>query len=206
MELSSWTKTFFLVLAYYRLNTTPVLMANKLSRTFQNGLVLGLSTVALICASSVSAQGKLVDRRDQAEGWYVPVHGQVLIEGKKAEQYQVVLYKENVELGKLECDKKGRFELELDIDAAYTVRIIKEGFQEKMVHVETTIPKDLVKYPAYECTVSLQKNASANIDPFYTDFPSAIIRYNEELGGFYHSEHYLTHIQTKLAGFANASF
>lgn len=152
------------------------------------------------------AQGKLVDRRDQAEGWYVPVHGQVLIDGDKASDYQLVLYKDNVELGKLESDKRGQFELELDIDAFYMVRIIKNGFQEKIVAIETKLPEGLVNYPDYECTVSLQKTASQNIDPFYTDFPSAIVRYNEELGGFYHSEHYLTHIQTKLAGYAQASF
>jgi hypothetical protein len=171
-----------------------------------NSYILGTSLTAMLFAANTFGQGKLVDRRDQAEGWYVPVHGQVLVEGKKADNYQVVLYKENVQLGNLECDNKGRFELELDIDAAYTIRIVKEGYQEKMVHLETFLPKDLVKYPAYECTVSLQQTASTNIDPFYTDFPSAIIRYNEELGGFYHSEHYLTHIQTKLAGYAAASF
>lgn len=165
-----------------------------------------LSFIAFFLATSLCAQGKLVDRRDQAEGWYLPVHGVVMIDGKKADTYQVTLYKENAELGKLEVDKKGHFELELDIDAAYTIRIIKDGFQEKMIHLETTLPKDLVNYPSYECTVSLQKTASQNIDPFYTDFPSAIVRYNEELGGFYHSEHYLTHIQTKLAGFAATSF
>jgi len=182
-------------------------MVNTLSRfTYASTFLLGTSLTAMLFASTAFGQGRLVDRRDQAEGWYVPVHGQVLVEGKKADKYQVILYKENAELGKLDCDKKGRFELELDIDAAYTIRIIKAGYQEKMVHLETVLPKDLVKYPAYECTVSLQQNASANIDPFYTDFPSAIIRYNEELGGFYHSEHYLTHIQTKLAGYAAASF
>lgn len=165
-----------------------------------------LSFAAFLLAAASFGQGKLVDRRDQAEGWYVPVNGQVMIDGKKADGYQVILYKDNQELGKLEADKKGRFELELDIDAVYAIRIAKEGYQDKFVNVETTLPKDLVNYPAYECTVSLQKVASQNIDPFYTDFPSAIVRYNEELGGFYHSEHYLTHIQTKLAGYAAASF
>lgn len=160
----------------------------------------------LFVTDEVSAQGKLVDRRDQAEGWYLPVHGQVLVDGKKVDAYQLVLYKDNVELGKLQSDNRGRFELELDIDATYNIRIIKEGFQEKLLAIETALPKDLVKYPDYECTVSLQQTASPNIDPFYTDFPSAIVRYNEELGGFYHSEHYLSHIQTKLAGFAQASF
>ena len=160
---------------------------------------------ALLVPALMSAQGKLVDRRDQAQGWYVPVHGQVLVEGQRAGAYQLVLYKDNVELGKLESDKKGRFELELDIDALYTVRIIKDGYQEKMLMLDTGLPKDLVSYPDYECTVSLQKTASPNVDPFYTDFPSAIIRYNTDLGGFYHSEHYLSHIQTKLSGYAQTT-
>lgn len=165
-----------------------------------------LPIAGILMSTSILAQGKLVDRRDQAEGWYLPVHGQVLIDGAKADNYQILLYKDNVELGKLQSDKRGRFELELDIDASYNLRVIKDGYQEKVIAIETKLPEDLVKYPDYECTVSLQKTASTNVDPFYTDFPSAIIRYNEELGGFYHSEHYLTHIQTKLAGFAQASF
>ena len=169
-------------------------------------LTQSIVLIALLANTAAIGQGKLVDRRDQAEGWYLPVHGQVLIDGQKATDYKLVLYKDNVELGKLDSDKRGKFELELDIDAMYTLRIMKDGYQEKMVNIETVLPKDLVKYPDYACTVSLQKDASTNIDPFYTDFPSAIIRYNEELGGFYHSEHYLSHIQTKLAGYANASF
>jgi hypothetical protein len=34
-------------------------------------------------------------------------------------------------------------------------------------------------------------------DPFYLDFPSAIVRWDEEKKGFYHSESYLSEIQTK---------
>lgn len=161
--------------------------------------------MSLLLPAKASAQGKLVDRRDQAQGWYVPVHGQVLAQGKKTSGYELVLYKDNVELGKLSSDKKGRFELELDIDAKYTVRIVKPGFQEKLLMIDTELPKDLVSYPDYECTVSLQENASPNVDPFYNDFPSAIIRYNTDLGGFYHSEHYLSHIQTKLSGYAQTT-
>lgn len=169
-------------------------------------LTIGLLIGSSLIATCTFGQGKLVDRRDQAEGWYVPVHGEVLVDGERAEGFSVFLYKENAQLGEVAVDKRGRFELELDIDAAFTVRITKEGFQEKMVFIDTNLPKDLIKYPDYECTVSLQKNASPNVEAFYTDFPSAVVRYNEELGGFYHSEHYLTHIQTKLAGFAQASF
>lgn len=183
-------------------------MADQSTLRLQNTKVfcLAICVLGILCSSTVGAQATLVDRRDQAEGWYLPVHGSVMIDGEKATDFKVIVYKDNLETAKVDADKKGRYHLELDIDANYTVRILKDGYQEKIVLIETFLPKDLVKYPDYACTVSLQKSASKNIDPFYTDFPSAVIRYNEELGGFYHSEHYLTHIQTKLEGYANASF
>ena len=171
--------------------------------------IIALALVSAFASGSMLAQaktkGKLVDRRDQAEGWYVPVHGQVTVDGKKADSFEMILYKDNVELGKLE-GKNGRFELELDIDQFYTLRITKQGQQEKMLYFDTKLPADLVKYPDYECYVNLQAPLADGTDPFYTDFPSAIVRYNEVMGGFYHSEHYLSHIQTRLAGVSSATF
>jgi hypothetical protein len=151
------------------------------------------------------AQGKLVDRRDQAEGWYVPIHGQVLAEGRKVGAVEIIIYRGNTEIGRIQGTKKGQFELELDIDQSYTIRVIKEGLQEKLVLVDTTLPKDLVDYPDYHCFINMLPVNVQNIDPFYADFPSAIIRFDEEKGGFYHSENYLTHIQTKLAGYARTN-
>ena len=160
----------------------------------------------LVVSTLVFGQGKLVDRRDQAEGWYLPVHGQVMVNGEKADTYELVLYKDNVELGKAASGKKGRFELELDIDQHYSIRVVKPGYQEKMIHFDTALPKDLVQYPAYDCFVNLVPSDTKHMDPFYTDFPSAIVRYDPDMGGFYHSEHYLTHIQTRVAGIASATF
>jgi hypothetical protein len=55
-----------------------------------------------------------------------------------------------------------------------------------------------VKYPAYPCVVNLEPvEKFKTSDPFYLDFPSAIVRWNEEKKGFYHSESYLSEIQTK---------
>lgn len=163
-----------------------------------------LATTALLMTISAMGQAKLVDRRDQAQGWYVPVHGRVLVDGKTTDGYVVHLFKDNVEMGEVASNKKGRFELELDLDQTYTLELVKEGFMRKYIYLDTSVPKDLVQYPSYECTVGLEKNAASNIDPFYRDFPSAIIRYDAELGGFNHNEHYYTHIQTKLVGYANA--
>lgn len=173
------------------------------SQFLERHLSMALATTALLVTISTMGQSKLVDRRDQAQGWYVPVHGRALVDGKSTDGYVVHLFKDNEEMGEIASDKKGRFELELDLDQSYTIEFVKEGFAKKYIYLDTSIPKDLVQYPAYECTVGFEKQAAADIDPFYFDFPSAIIRYDAELGGFNHNEHYYAHIQTKLVGYAN---
>lgn len=157
-------------------------------------------------SSLMFGQRKLADQRDQAEGWYLPVHGQVLMNGKQAGGTDMVLYKDNKEVARTRTDKRGRFQLQLDIDHQFTLRILKDGYEAKMLYIDATLPPDLVTYPDYELFANMIPVNAKNIDPFYSDFPSAIIRWNEEMGGFYHSDHYLTHIQTKLAGFASSTF
>lgn len=164
-----------------------------------------ITAAGILLAAPALAQSNLVERRDQAVGWYLPVRGQVIVDGEKVNSYEIRLYRENVELGRVESDRRGRFMLELDIDACYHLRFVKDGFQKKLITIDTSLPADLVKYPDYELTVSLQKKSSPNLDPFYADFPSAIIRYSADYGGFYHNEHYYTHLQTKLAGYAQAT-
>lgn len=118
----------------------------------------------------------------------------------------MVLYKDNKEVARTTTDKRGRFKLQLDIDNQFTLLILKDGFEAKMIYVDTNLPAELVTYPDYELFANMISLNAKNIDPFYSDFPSAIIRWNEEMGGFYHSDHYLTHIQTKLVGYASATF
>ncbi|MCB0780919.1 MAG: hypothetical protein KDC03_15590, partial [Flavobacteriales bacterium] len=50
--------------------------------------------ILLLLAPEVFGQ-RLVDKREQAEGWYLPVHGQAFIDGKKTDGYLVRLYEEN---------------------------------------------------------------------------------------------------------------
>lgn len=198
------TRNFIPATTYHAQHTYTKLMRIEHSQLRNRHLSTTLATIALLVTISTMGQSKLVDRRDQAEGWYVPLHGRVLVDGKSTDGYVVHLFKDNQEVGEIASDKKGRFELELDLDQSYTIEFVKEGFVKKYIYLDTTLPKELVQYPSYECTVGLEKKAASNVDPFYRDFPSAIIRYNAELGGFTHSEHYYTHIQTKLVGYANA--
>ena len=87
-------------------------------------LIALVISIPATAQSNSKSKGKLVDRRDQAEGWYLPVHGSVTADGNKVDGFDMVLYKDNVELGKRQGDKNGRFELELDIGQFYTLRIL----------------------------------------------------------------------------------
>lgn len=162
--------------------------------------------LALLPVADATAQGRLVDRRDQAEGWYVPVHGHILIDGKGASDCTIELYKDNEHLGQVAVKKNGRFEVNMDIDNQYSILVRKEGFEAKLIHMDTKLPEDLVTYPDYECFVSLVPQVAATEANFYHDFPSAIVRWNPEMGGFYHSDNYLAHIQNKLGNIASATF
>lgn len=167
---------------------------------------LGMVLLAGTCSAQGKKGGKLVDRRDQAEGWYLPVQGEVTLNGDRSDVVDLVLYRDNEQLGTLQTDKKGHFTLELDINQFYTVRAMKNGYQEKMLYIDTSIPENVLDYPDYLCFLNLQPATGQGVDPFYTDFPSAIVRWSDEEEGFYHSEHYLDHIQTRLAGVASATF
>jgi hypothetical protein len=168
-----------------------------------------LLCLALMVVASVSttAQNGEVLTRDQADGWYLPVHGEVTIDGLKAEGVTVKVFKENADLGTFTSNKAGKFDVELDLDAVYTLLICKPGYENKMIFVDAHLPEGLVTYPAYECFVNLVPEGSTTAaDPLYLDFPSAIVRYDADLGGYYHSEAYLEHINNKLHSIAKAEF
>jgi len=148
----------------------------------------------------LSAQKQLVERRDQAQGWYLPVKTQVTINGGKAKEFSVVLYKDNEQITELPPCKRSAFELGLDIDANYTIIIRKEGYLEKMVSIDTHLPESQIKYGPFECFVNLEPaDRFAHSDPFYLDFPSALVKWDDSTQAFVHSDEYLADIQLKVA-------
>ncbi len=163
-----------------------------------------LLAASLLSAVAVLGQKRLVDERDQAAGWFLPVHGRVMVDGARSTDHTVTVYRDNKQLAPVKVDKRGRFMLELDIDQAYTVRVSKPGYTDKLVYIDTALPKDRVVYPDYEMTFGLLPAGDTGIDPFYADFPTGIVRWDPEMEGFYHSENYLAHIQSKLTGYATA--
>ncbi len=146
------------------------------------------------------AQRQIIDHREQAEGWYLPVVCSITAQGGKTDQVTVKLFKDNTEVTTLEPGKKNTFELDLDLDAFYTIMVSKPGYREKSVYIDTNMPKEQVKYEAYKCFMNLEPmDKFAHSDPYYLDFPSAIVRWSDEKQAFTHIDGYVSNIQLKMA-------
>jgi hypothetical protein len=152
----------------------------------------------LLCAPLVGHAQKLVETREQATGWYVPVKVQVTAERGKAKLVNVTVYKDNQMVREFQS-KNGKFTLTFDLDQAYTFVLHKEGYRSKSVYVDTHMPPEQVQYAAYECKMNLEAaDKFDHSDPFFLDFPSAVVRWDGDVNGFLPSTKYVTDIQSKI--------
>lgn len=154
-----------------------------------------------ITAGMHAQKNRIIDRRDQAEGWYLPVECNVMANGGPASGFAIAMYKDNQLVKEIPAGKKASdIELDLDIDGFYSIRFTKPGFREKLVCIDTHLPESQVKYGKYICHVNLEPlDKFAHSDPFYLDFPGAMVRWNEEKQAFMHNDEYLAEIQSKVA-------
>lgn len=146
----------------------------------------------LLLASAVVAQ--------QPSDRFLPVAVNVMANGVAGEQFSVTLFKDNEEVTRLLPSKHSAFQFALDLDSYYAIRITKEGFREKLVYVDSHLPEGVEKYDAYECVVNLETaDRFDHSNPFYLDFPSALVRWDNEKQSYDHSDQYLDDIQMKIA-------
>lgn len=154
---------------------------------------------ALLLAPAIAHAQKLVDRRDQATGWYVPLNMRITANGGEAKAVNVQVYKDNSLVNEMRASKD-KFTVNLDLENAYTVVLNKEGYRTKSVYINTHVPEKQVEYPAYDCKMDLEPvDRFTHADPFYMDFPSAIVRWDDKARGFMPQMGYITDIQAKVA-------
>lgn len=154
--------------------------------------------IALFLAPAFCHAQKLVESRDQASGWYVPVNLKVTAAGTKAKDLTAQVYQDNKLLQEIHS-KKGMFTLNLDLNNTYTFVLSQEGYRPKSVFIDTHVPDKLVQYSAYDCFLNLEAaDKFLHSDPFYMDFPGAIVRWNDAAHGFSPSLGYLADIQSKI--------
>lgn len=158
-----------------------------------------LLLIFLFVAPTFSHAQKLVERRDQASGWYVPVKFRVTAEGGDAKKVDVKIYKDNALIHEI-IRAKSKFTVNLDLDNTYTIVMSKDGYRTKSIFMDTHVPDQQVQYSAYQCTMNLEAaDKFKHSDPFYLDFPGAIVRWSDKEAGFLPQLAYLSDIQSKVA-------
>ncbi len=161
---------------------------------------------ALLLASCVMGQNKNKNKSSNGpdgphKELYLPVECHVTANGGPTDNITLTVFKDNEEAFELSPEKnKSSFLLDLDMDCYYTVRARKEGYRDETVFIDTHLPENEMKYKSTSFGLDLEGlDKFAHSDPFYLDFPSAIIRWDEQMKTFAHNDGYLANIQLKMA-------
>jgi hypothetical protein len=117
---------------------------------------------------------------------------------------EITLFKENEELIWEQITSipyhDHSFMFDLHRNAQYSILISKEGFNSRLVSINTMLPDSVSKINAiyiFEFEVDLVKIKKVE-DDFYLDFPVAIISYNKSSGVFENHDDYTKHIKQKM--------
>jgi len=125
--------------------------------------------------------------------WFLPVGGRVLDGRTKVEGATIRLYKENDLLETYQTEKNGKFKMELDLGAYYTLEVEKDGFITKRIGINTISSVDYKRmdYLPYGVDIFITSEVAytgVNIDVL--DFPFAIVSYDHQDRMFVHDENY----------------
>lgn len=148
-------------------------------------LLMGL----VLPASSMYAQG---------DDTILPVDVNVTVNGRPTGHFTVTLYRDNERVLQLQPSKFSGFKLALELGAHYSISVFKEGFHEKLISLDTALPEGVGSWEPYLCELQLRSLTDDPVDPFYIDFPSALVRWYGRKRGFDHSEHYTQDIQAAI--------
>lgn len=131
---------------------------------------------------------------------FLPLQVNVTAAGAACKEFNVALYQGNQLVAELPPSKHSAFELALDVNDRFSVRISKPGYRDKTIAVDSRMPESAAPADAVTYTVDLEPmDRFAHADPFYLDFPCAIVQWDEASARFDHSERYLADIQLKMA-------
>lgn len=134
----------------------------------------------------------------QGDGNILPVDVSVTVNGRPTGHFAVTLYRDNEQVMELQPSKFSGFKLALELGAHYSISVFKEGFHEKLISLDTDLPEGVGSWEPYLCELQLRSLNDDPVDPFYIDFPSAVVRWYGRKRGFDHSEHYTQDIQAAI--------
>lgn len=127
----------------------------------------------------------------------LPVVGSVTEEGKRCQDATVTLYEGNDVINSFKTPRNGRFQLLLHTGKYYTLEVIKEGYVQKRISIDTEMGNRRISVPVYECDLDIiPTSLFKDMDIGDLDFPMAIVTFDPKTREFTHSELYTSSMRT----------
>ena len=142
--------------------------------------------VFFICSSAIQLHAQIKT---------LEIEANALIEDKNAKEYAIVVYSDGKLLDSIYCKKAKKVALSLDCSKVYSLVFKKANYDDKIVMVNTKIPKglrELIEDP-FILQVELAKISTSNNE--LTDYPVAVLSVNKRVKSLMASENYykMTH-------------
>jgi len=125
---------------------------------------------------------------------------------KPLEAFLVDVYEGNNIISSPEVGKKGKFEADLFGSGKYIIDISLDGYYPKRVVVNTNVPDDVKKAPAFKFEVQLIRKSDyeliEKVDIFSTsifDFPYVMFEWNKSIEDWDYRKAYTEHIKEEYA-------
>ena len=99
----------------------------------------------------------------------------------------VNLYLDNKQIDSSKVDGNQAFGFYLKRNLIYTIEFVKDGFIKKIVGVSTKLPDDVKEKPYFKFSFQVPLDKSSREHKYVkyaTDFPTAVIFYNDAIGQF----------------------
>lgn len=117
-------------------------------------------------------------------------------DGKPQTGATIQLFLENKEIASLTIGKQSKFKFKLRKDSYYTLVIRKPGYVTRYIGVSTKIPPETPLDNLFRFHFEMELiSERVKLDPFYADFPVAIISYDSKIDGFQNDNRYSTRIK-----------
>ncbi len=124
--------------------------------------------------------------------------GYVYQNEKKVDKALVKLYQNN-KVVQMTNTKKSKFQFILFSGMRYMIEIDKPGSISERIQISTVEKTEFVGKYIYEFRVDLMDEGKfKNVDISNLDFPTAIIKFNEEEGEYMHDEEYSKQVRADL--------
>lgn len=159
-----------------------------------------LNAALLISLQTSAGNGTTKPQRPDANHC-LEISGRIMNHQHKDDQTYWVYLHRGQEVDSVEVRGNRTFRFMLNKNDNYTIRIVKEGYAERLVCVSTVLPKGVETKPIFRFhfdTQLMEEETAKNMNADALDFPIALVCFHPDKGWFDYRKKYTEHIKKQV--------